>query len=94
MRFMIQVPYYPLKRVSDSYGSEIKEAVNRVMDSGWYIRGKECGGFEEKFAKYCGSRHCVGVGNGLEALALILKGYVSLGRLQPGDGPMLRIVGL
>lgn len=83
---MIQVPYYPLKRVSDSYGSEIKEAVNRVMDSGWYIRGKECGGFEEKFAKYCGSRHCVGVGNGLEALALILKGYVSLGRLQPGDG--------
>lgn len=82
---MIQVPYYPLKRVNDSYGSEIKDAVNRVVDSGWFIRGKECENFEKEFAKYCGARYCVGVGNGLEALALILKGYVALGRLQPGD---------
>lgn len=82
---MIQVPYYPLKRVNDSFGPEIKEALGRVVDSGWFIRGQECEKFEEDFAKFCDARYCVGVGNGLEALALILKGYVALGRLQPGD---------
>ena len=83
---MIQVPYYPLRRVNDSYGDELKNALNQVVDSGWYIRGKCCTEFESAFAHYCGSRHCVGVGNGLEALSLILKGYVELGRLEPGDG--------
>lgn len=82
---MIQVPYYPLKRVVDSYNDELQKAACRVVESGWFIRGEECRKFEESFAKYCGARHCVGVGNGLEALALILKGYVSMGRLQPGD---------
>ena len=82
---MIQVPYYPLKRVNGSFGPELKRAVERVIDSGWFIRGKECEQFENEFAKFCGARYCVGVGNGLEALSLILKAYVALGRLQPGD---------
>lgn len=82
---MIQVPYYPLKRVNDSFGSELKNGVNRVVDSGWFIRGKECKLFEENFAAYCGAKHCVGVGNGLEALSLILKGYIALGQLRLGD---------
>lgn len=83
---MTKVPYYPLKRVNDSYCDELKNAVNQVVDSGWYIRGKCCQEFEAAFAEYCGTRFCVGVGNGLEALSLILKGYIELGRLEAGDG--------
>lgn len=82
---MTSVPYYPIKRVSDSYGSLLKDAAAQVIDSGWYIRGKFCAEFEASFARYCGTRFCVGVGNGLDALTLILKGYIALGRLQPGD---------
>ncbi len=83
---MTKVPYYPLKRVNDSYGDELKNAVGQVVDSGWYIRGKCCQEFETAFAEYCGTRFCVGVGNGLEALSLILKGYIELGQLDLGDG--------
>lgn len=83
---MIQVPYYPLKRVNDSYGQALAQEMLRVIESGWFIRGTEDRAFEEKFAAYCGVSHCVGVGNGLEALSLILKGLVALKRLQPGDG--------
>jgi len=83
---MLQVPYYPLKRVVDSYNGRLQEAANRVVESGWYIRGEECRKFESLFAEYCGAKYCVGVGNGLEALSLILKGYIELGRLEPGDG--------
>lgn len=82
---MNQVSYYPLKRVNDSYGPELKLALERVVDSGWFIRGNECSSFEDAFARYCGASYCVGVGNGLEALSLILKGYIELGRLHPGD---------
>lgn len=83
---MIQVPYYPLKRVVESYGQELQQAATRVVESGWFIRGEECRKFEADFAEYCGAKFCVGVGNGLEALSLILKGYIELGRLEPGDG--------
>lgn len=83
---MIQVPYYPLKRVVDSYDGALQKAASRVVESGWFIRGKECETFEKEFADYCGAKYCVGVGNGLEALSLILKGYIELGRLEPGDG--------
>lgn len=83
---MIQVPYYPLKRVVDSYDGALQKAASRVVESGWFIRGKECETFEKEFADYCGAKFCVGVGNGLEALSLILKGCIELGRLEPGDG--------
>ncbi|MCQ2106361.1 MAG: DegT/DnrJ/EryC1/StrS family aminotransferase [Fibrobacter sp.] len=83
---MTKVPYYPLKRVVDSYEGELQKATNRVVESGWFIRGKECESFEKDFADYCGAKYCVGVGNGLEALSLILKGYIELGRLELGDG--------
>lgn len=83
---MTKVPYYPLKRVVDSYDGALQKAASRVVESGWFIRGKECEIFEKEFAKYCGATYCVGVGNGLEALSLILKGYIELGRLEAGDG--------
>lgn len=59
----------------DEIRNEVLQAVERVYDSGWFILGKEVQAFEEEFAKYCGCKYCVGVGNGLEALHLILKGY-------------------
>lgn len=83
---MIHVPYYPLKRVVDSYAGDLQKAACRVVESGWFIRGEECQKFEADFAEYCGTKYCVGVGNGLEALSLILKGYIELGQLEPGDG--------
>ncbi|MCC3145660.1 DegT/DnrJ/EryC1/StrS family aminotransferase [Halanaerobium sp. Z-7514] len=55
--------------------NEIKEAINKVVDSGWYILGNEVEQFEEEFADYCNTMYCVGVGNGLEALHLILRAY-------------------
>lgn len=83
---MLKVPYYPLERVNASYGNTIANAMGRVLQSGWFIRGKECENFENQFASFCGTKYCVGVGNGLEALSLILKGYMELGRLDRGDG--------
>lgn len=55
--------------------SELDDAYHRVMDSGWYIRGKECEAFEADFAQYCGAQYAVGVANGLEALELCLRAY-------------------
>lgn len=85
-RHMAQVPYYPLKRVVDSYEGELQSAVSRVVESGWFIHGAECSKFESAFAEFCGAKFCIGVGNGLEALSLILKGYIELGKMDLGDG--------
>ncbi|OGU55546.1 MAG: erythromycin biosynthesis sensory transduction protein eryC1 [Ignavibacteria bacterium RBG_13_36_8] len=70
----LQTPYLELR-------DELDEAYRRVMKSGWYILGCEVDAFEKEFAIYCNAKHCVGVGNGLEALHLILRAF-SIG---PGD---------
>lgn len=64
----LKAPYLELKK-------ELDEAYTRVMESGWYILGEECEAFEEEFADYCGTKYCIGVGNGLDALHLILRAY-------------------
>ena len=56
-----------------------------VLDKGWFILGDEVKTFEANFANYCGAKHCIGVGNGLDALVLIFKSYIQLGKLQKGD---------
>jgi len=69
IRFLdLQAPYKELQPQLDA-------AYRRVMESGYYILGEEVEAFEEEFAAYCGAKHCIGVGNGLEALHLILRGY-------------------
>lgn len=83
------IPFLDLKRENDRYAAEIKEAVNKVLDSGWYILGKEKVAFEDTFAQYCGTDHCIGVGNGLDALRLILEGYKKLHKLKVGDEAIL-----
>lgn len=79
------IPFIDLKLANDKYQTELLEAARRVIDSGWYIRGKEVSHFETEFASYCGTKHAIGVGNGYDALNLILRGYKELGKLQDGD---------
>lgn len=79
------IRYCDLKTINDRYEPQLTEAVTRAAQSGWYIRGKECERFEQEFAAYCGCRHCIGTGNGLDALTIILKAYCKIGTMQPGD---------
>lgn len=71
----MNIPFLDLKSPYTELKEELDAAYRRVMESGWYILGKEVEAFEAEFAEYCESRHCVGVANGLEALHLILRGY-------------------
>ena len=79
------IAYLPLHQINDLYDAELREAVSRVLDSGWYLKGEATQRFEEAYAEYIGTRHCVGCGNGLDALSLILRGYIELGVMQEGD---------
>lgn len=79
------IPFLDLQSINARYRAELIEACTRVIDSGWYIGGCELSMFEQEFAAYCGSTHCVGVANGLDALSLTLRAWLELGRLQPGD---------
>jgi dTDP-4-amino-4,6-dideoxygalactose transaminase len=82
---LVDVPFLSLKDVNARYADELKAAAARVIDSGWYVLGDEVAAFEREFAGYCGVRHAVGVGNGLDALSLILRGYKELGLIAEGD---------
>ena len=62
------IKFLDLKKVNERIRSEMDAAVKRVLDSGWYLLGKECEAFEEEFAAYCGVKHCIGVANGLDAI--------------------------
>lgn len=79
------INFLDLKKVNQAYATELKEACSRVIDSGWYIGGQELSKFEQAFAGYCGSKYCVGVANGLDALNLILRAWKEMGKLQEGD---------
>lgn len=78
-------PFLDLSTVNAPYLAEIKQAVERVIESGWYIGGPEVEAFENELRALVGTEHAIGVSNGLDALRLILRGYIELGRLQPGD---------
>ncbi|MEH0388301.1 DegT/DnrJ/EryC1/StrS family aminotransferase [Vibrio mimicus] len=79
------IPFLDLKQINNQYQKELKEACARVIDSGWYIQGKELESFEKMFAEYCGVQYAVGVANGLDALILVLRAWKELGKLQDGD---------
>lgn len=82
---MIRIPFLDLKQVNAPYMDALKDAATAVVESGWYIRGSYCERFEKEFAAYCGYAYGVGVGNGLDALTLMLRASIELGRLKPGD---------
>ena len=77
----MNVSFLPLGEINARQSAAIKAAMNRVLDSGWYIRGGEVAAFEKEFSEYCGTEFCVGVANGLDALVLILRAY----GIGPGD---------
>jgi len=79
------IKFLDLQRVTSQYGAEIHEAISRVVDSGYYLQGSETERFESHYAAFIGSRHCVGCGNGLDALFLIYRAYIELGVMRPGD---------
>ena len=81
----MNVPFYSLSYVNRDLGNALRDSFADVADSNWFIRGNYCKKFEEAFAAYCGKKACVGVGNGLDALTLMLKASILLGRMAAGD---------
>lgn len=81
----MNIPFLSLKDVTAKYADEIHEAVLRVVDSGWYLQGKENEQFEKHYAEYIGSKHCIGCANGLDTLIWIFRAYIEMGVMQPGD---------
>ena len=75
------IPFLDLKSPYLELKEELDAAYARVMESGWFILGKEVEAFEDEFASYCGAKHCIGVANGLDALHLIVRAY----GIGPGD---------
>lgn len=79
------INFLDLKSLNARYQQELKDACARVVDSGWYIMGNELTEFEREFAAYCGTKHAIGVANGLDALILVLWAWKELGKLKAGD---------
>ena len=79
------IPFLSLKDVTALHGDEINAAVARVVNSGWYLQGKENEKFEENYSKFIGTKYTIGCANGLDALIWIFRAYIELGVMQPGD---------
>jgi len=79
------IPFLDLKSINAQHEDDMLLAIKRVVNSGWYILGKEVEAFENDFAQYCGTKHCIGVASGLDALILILQAYKELGVMSDGD---------
>lgn len=79
------IPFLDLKSINAKYRAELVAACARVIDSGWYIGGSELAQFEQAFAQYCGTKHAIGVANGLDALILVFRAWKELAKLKEGD---------
>ncbi len=81
----MEIDYLSLKRITAMHGEEIHRAIGDVVDSGWYLQGKAVAEFEAAYAAYTGMRHCISTGNGLDALTIMIRGYMEMGLLREGD---------
>ncbi len=79
------IPFLEFAKLNTPYKNELMDAVSEVIDTGYYILGGKVTEFENAFAEYCGTKHAIGVGNGLDALTLIIRGYKELGVMKEGD---------
>jgi dTDP-4-amino-4,6-dideoxygalactose transaminase len=79
------IKFLDLQKINAHYQDEFQQKMKMVLDKGWFILGNEVKQFETNFAKFTNSKHCIGVGNGLDALILIFKAYIQLGLMQKGD---------
>lgn len=83
--FRTMIKYLDIQAITAQHAAEYQAAARRVIDSGWYLLGNETEAFEKQYAHYIGTKHCIGVANGLDALRLMLRAYKELGRMQEGD---------
>lgn len=79
------IHFLDLKKMNQTHEQQFEQKLKQFLASGWYVLGKETEKFEQDFANYCGTKYAIGVANGLDALILILKGYILLGKLKKGD---------
>ena len=79
------IKFLNLNAIIQSFEPELSNAIKKVIDSGWYLLGNEVKSFENNYRKFIGTKHCIGVGNGLDALRLIIRGYLELGIFAEGD---------
>src|SRR5690606_17176228 len=79
------IRFLDLHKINQPFEAAFQQKLKEALDRSWLILGDEVRKFEEDFAAYCGVKHCIGVANGLDALTLIFKGYIQLGKLQSGD---------
>ena len=79
------IKFHDLQQINERYEPAFLEKLKEISSKGWYILGDEVKAFEHDFAKYCGTKYCIGVGNGLDALVLIFRAYIELGQLSKGD---------
>jgi dTDP-4-amino-4,6-dideoxygalactose transaminase len=81
----VNIPFLDLRAINFGFHNRLEHAFDRTLNSGWFILGNEVKAFEEEFAAFCGVKNCIGVGNGLDALILILWAYKIMGVMQEGD---------
>lgn len=79
------IRFLDLQKLNAGYEQAFRQKFDEALQKGWFILGDEVRKFESDFAAYCGTKHCIGVGNGLDALVLIFKSYIELGKLNAGD---------
>jgi len=79
------IKFLDLQKINAPYQAAFAAKLNATLDKGWFILGDEVRTFEQDYAVFCGSKHCIGVANGLDALVLIFKAYLELGKIKPGD---------
>jgi dTDP-4-amino-4,6-dideoxygalactose transaminase len=79
------IKFLDLQKITAKYADEIHAAVNRVVDSGWYLQGAENESFESNYGDYIGTQNCISCANGLDALIWIFRAYIELGLMKEGD---------
>lgn len=79
------IKFLDLQKLNQPFETQFLAKTKEFLDKGWYVLGNEVKQFEQSFAHYSNAKHCIGVGNGLDALVLILKAYIQLGNLKKGD---------
>lgn len=79
------IKFLDLHKINSRYEKEFSTKFTAFLESGYYILGKEVDSFEQNYAAYCGTNYCIGTGNGLDALVLIFKSFIHLGKLKLGD---------
>ena len=79
------IKFLDIQKITNSFEPELSQAIHRVVRSGWFLLGEEVAAFEKGYAEYIGSKHCIGVANGLDALRLIFRAYIEMGVMQEGD---------